>query len=119
MRIGERQIKLFVSTGGKCPYAEWFDGIKDIRTSATIDARLARIASGNFGDHKEVGRGVCELKIGLGPGYRIYYAEYDEVIVVLLGGGTKKQQSRDIKDAIVLWTENKDDPKRLQRDLRP
>lgn len=119
MRIVERQIKLLVLADGKCPYSEWFNAIRDIRTSATIDARLARIASGNFGDHKEVGSGVCELKIDLGPGYRIYYAEYDEVIVVLLGGGTKKQQSRDIKDAIALWTENKDDPKRLQRDLRP
>ena len=119
MRIVERQIKLLVLTDGKCPYAEWFDAIKDIKTSATIDARLARVASGNFGNHKEVGNGVYELKIDLGPGYRIYYAEYDGVVVVLLGGGTKKQQSRDIKDAIAMWTENKDDPKRLQRNLRP
>lgn len=118
MRIIEREIKLLVRKNGQCPFSEWFDAIRDIKTSATIDARLTRVAAGNLGDHKEVGGGVCELRIDLGPGYRIYYAEYGQTIVVLLGGGTKKQQSRDIQEAIALWTENKDDPKRLQRDLR-
>lgn len=54
------------------------------------------------------------MRIDLGPGYRVYYAEYNQVIVVLLGGGTKKQQQRDIEKAIALWETNKDDPKRLQ-----
>lgn len=118
MRIIEREIKLLVLEDKSCPFSEWFDAIKDIKTSATIDARLARIAAGNFGDHKEVGGGVCELRIDLGPGYRVYYAQYNQLIVVLLGGGTKKQQQRDIEEAIALWEVNKDDPKRLQRDLR-
>ena len=118
MRIIEREIKLLVLADKTCPFSEWFDAIKDIKTSATIDARLTRIAAGNFGDHKEVGNGVCELRIDFGPGYRVYYAEYDQVIVVLLGGGTKKQQQRDIEKAKALWEANKDDPKRLQRDLR-
>ncbi len=119
MRIIEREIKLLVLPDKTCPFAEWFDAIKDIKTSATIDARLARVASGNFGNHKEVGHGVCELKIDFGPGYRVYYAEYDQTIVMLLGGGTKKRQSSDIQEAIALWNGNKDDPERLQRDLRP
>ena len=119
MRIIEREIKLLVLEDKSCPFAEWFDGIKDIKTSAVIDARLTRIAAGNFGDHKEDGGGVCELRIDLSPGYRGYYAEYDQVIVVLLGGGTKKQQQRDIEKAKTLWEANKDDPERLQRDLRP
>ena len=102
-----------------CPFAEWFDAIKDTKASATIDARLTRVAVGNLGDHKEVGGGVYELRVDLGPGYRVYYAESDQIIVVLLGGGTKKQQQRDIEKAKALWEANKYDPERLQRDLRP
>ena len=119
MRIIEREIKLLVLGNGECPFSEWLDALRDIKTSAVIDARLTRVAAGNFGDYKEVGGGVCELRIDLGPGYRVYYAEYDQVIVVLLGGGTKKQQQRDIEKAKALREANKDDPKRLQRDLRP
>ena len=110
---------MLVLPDGKCPFADWFDDIKDIKTSAAIDARLARVAAGNLGDHKEVGSGVYELKIDLGPGFRVYYAEYGQFIVVLLGGGTKKQQQRDIEKARALWENNKHDPERLQRDLRP
>lgn len=103
---------------GTCPFEEWLDGIKDIKTSATIDARLARVEAGALGDHENVGSGVWELKIDLGPGYRIYYAEHDQIIVVLLGGGIKKSQRADIAKARDLWEKYKNDAERLQRDLR-
>ena len=118
MQIIEREIKLLILEDGRCPFAEWFDGIKDIKTSATIDARLARVEAGNLGDHKELGGGVWELRIDLGPGYRVYYAEHAQVIVVLLGGGVKKRQQSDINRAKDLWEKNGNDPERLQRDLR-
>jgi len=118
VKITERKIKLLTLEDGKCPFSEWFDGIKDIKTSATIDARLARVEAGNLGDHKEVGGGVWELRIDLGPGYRVYYAEHEQVIVVLLGGGVKKRQGADINRAKDLWEKNGNDPERLQRDLR-
>lgn len=104
---------------GRCPFAEWFDGIKDLKTSATIDARLARVEAGALGVHENVGGGVWELKIDFGPGYRVYYAEQDQVIVVLLGGGVKRGQQGDIATAKDLWERNKNGVERLQRDLRP
>lgn len=70
---------------------------------AAVEARLARVRVGNFGDHKGVGGGVSELRIDLGPGLRIYYAEQDREIVVLIGGGDKSSQARDISRAIRLW----------------
>lgn len=109
---------MLVLEDGKCPFAEWFDGLKDIKTSAIVDARLARVEAGALGDHENVGGGVWELKIDFGPGYRVYYAEANQVIVVLLGGGVKKSQSADIARAKGLWEKNRNDPERLQRDLR-
>ena len=104
---------------GSCPFEDWFNSIRDLRTSVILDARLARVESGALGDHENVGGGVWELKIDFGPGYRIYYAEHNRVIVVLLGGGAKKQQQADIARARKLWEGSKDDSERLQRDLRP
>ncbi len=96
----------------------WFDGLKDLQASAAIDARLARMEAGNLGDHREVGRGVWELRLDLGPGYRVYYAPLGQTVIVLLGGGTKKKQQADIGSAIALWERYSDDLERLQRDLR-
>lgn len=118
MEIIERTLKMLTLEDGKCPFEEWFNSLKDLKTSAIIDARLARVEAGNLGDHKEVGNGVWELRVDFGPGYRVYYAEYDQVIVVLLGGGVKKTQQADINRAIALWENNKDEVERLQRDLR-
>ena len=118
MDITERKIKMLTLADGTCPFEEWFDGIKDLKTSATIDARLTRVEAGAPGDHKNVGGGVWELKIDFGPGYRVYYAEYDyakydQVIVVLLGGGVKGGQQSDIARAKDLWERNKEDAERL------
>jgi putative addiction module killer protein len=70
---------------------------------AAVDARLARVRAGNFGDAKSVGGGVFELRIALGPGLRIYYGMHGGNIVVLLGGGDKGSQSRDIRRSQQLW----------------
>jgi len=84
-------------------FAEWFSGL-DAAPAARIDRYVRRMEFGNFGDSKSVGNGVRELRIDIGPGYRVYYGIDEGRIVLLLGGGTKRRQSRDISNAIDRWT---------------
>ena len=83
-------------------YAKWFKGLRDSRTKARIDARIKRLSLGHPGDVKPVGSGVIEMRIGYGPGYRVYFAQRGEEIVILLAGGDKKTQTKDIAHAIEL-----------------
>ena len=83
-------------------FAKWIDGLKDIRARARILVRIERLAAGNPGDVKSVGEGVSELRINYGPGYRVYYHKIGRKIVILLAGGDKSSQTRDIKVAIRL-----------------
>ena len=99
----EREIKKLELQNGLVPFDEWFDALRDMRMQAAVDARLARVRAGNFGDCKSVGGGVFELRISFGPGLRVYYGLHGQKIVVLLGGGDKSSQSRDILRAQELW----------------
>ncbi len=78
-------------------FEKWFKKLKDIKAKAKILARLKRVELGNLGDCKPVGNKVFELRITYGPGYRIYYTQKDEIIVILLIGGTKGSQQKDIQ----------------------
>ena len=78
-------------------YEDWFDKLRDSFTQKRIAVRVRRITLGNFGDHKSVGGGVCELRMTFGPGYRIYYTIRDNMVVLLLCGGDKSSQIEDIK----------------------
>jgi putative addiction module killer protein len=80
-------------------FAEWLDGLSDPRAVAKIAARAERMAAGNFGDVEPVGDGVSEMRIHYGPGYRVYFVQRGAVIVILLCGGDKSSQARDIKRA--------------------
>jgi putative addiction module killer protein len=80
-------------------FRRWRASLKDERTRGLIASRLDRLAFGNAGDVKPVGQGVSELRIDYGPGYRLYFKRHDEVIIVLLCGGEKKTQDRDIRTA--------------------
>ena len=83
-------------------FAKWLDALKDIRARARILVRIERLAAGNPGDVKPVGGGVSELRIDYGPGYRVYYKKHGRQVVILLAGGEKRTQSRDIKTALRL-----------------
>lgn len=83
-------------------YARWFRKLRDSRAKAQIDTRIGRLALGNPGDARFVGSGVLELKIDIGPGYRVYYMRRKELVIVLLAGGDKRTQDRDIRAAIEL-----------------
>ena len=87
-------------------FARWLDGLADLRARARIQARIERLAAGNPGSVKPVGEGVSELRIDYGPGYRVYFKRRGRRLIVLLAGGDKSSQARDIKKA-----------QRLARDL--
>ena len=83
-------------------YVQWFNSLKDRAARAWIDIRIRRLSLGNPGDVKSVGEGVSELRVDFGPGYRVYFIQRAEVLVVLLAGGDKSSQVRDIRQAKAL-----------------
>ncbi len=83
-------------------YVKWFSGLRDRVARARIDIRIRRFSLGNAGDAKPVGDGVSELRVDYGPGYRIYFVQRGEVVVVLLAGCDKSTQDKDIRNAKVL-----------------
>jgi putative addiction module killer protein len=83
-------------------FSKWLDGLDDIQARARVMVRIERLAMGNPGDAKAVGEGVSELRIHYGPGYRVYYKQRGSELVILLAGGNKGSQSRDIKIALRL-----------------
>lgn len=86
-------------------YAKWFESLRDRQARARIDTRLRRLSLGNPGDVRSVGEGVSELRIDYGPGYRVYFVQSGQSLVVLLAGGNKRTQDRDIKIALELARE--------------
>ncbi|MHB1351298.1 MAG: type II toxin-antitoxin system RelE/ParE family toxin [Desulfobulbaceae bacterium] len=83
-------------------FAEWFNSLRDRQARVRIQARIDRAELGNFGDCKPVGNGVSEMRIHYGPGYRVYFVKRGEILVILLAGGDKNSQSKDIAAAINL-----------------
>ena len=83
-------------------FAKWLDELHDIRARARIQVRIERLAAGNPGDVKAVGEGISELRIDYGPGYRVYYKKHGQKVVILLAGGDKSTQAKDIKTALRL-----------------
>lgn len=83
-------------------FSKWIDGLRDIRARARILVRIERLAAGNPGDVKAVGEGVSELRIDYGPGYRVYYKKQRQKVIILLAGGDKHTQAKNIKTALRL-----------------
>lgn len=111
-------LKALALENGFCQFEEWLKGIKDRETKQRIQSRLDRIERGNLGDSGAVGEGVSEFRLMFGAGYRIYYACIDKTLVVLLVGGDKSTQSKDITLARDLWKDHKNDAQRYERDVR-
>lgn len=101
------KIEIYQTESGKEPFIDWKDSL-DMATQAKIDARMTRIEnSGNLGDCDSVGEGVFELRFHFGPGYRIYFGEMKKSQLLVLLGGTKGSQGRDIKRAKQYWQDHK------------
>jgi putative addiction module killer protein len=96
----------FLERDGSSPFAKWFAAL-DATAAAKITTAVRRLELGNFSNVKGVGAGVFEYKVDFGPGYRVYFGKDGDTLVILLGGGTKKTQDRDIGTAHVRWQEYK------------
>lgn len=102
------EIVRYQREDGLEPYTEWFRRLRDIEAKTSIGKRLRRIEAGNLGDCKSVGEGVSELRFDIGPGYRIYFGLHGKVLVILLCGGDKRSQDRDIEKAKSFWADWKE-----------
>ncbi len=91
---------------GRSPFGRWFTSL-DATPAAKILKAVTQMETGNFADHRGVGRGVLERRIHSGPGYRIYVAIDEDTVIILLGGGTKRDQQSDIANAQARWTDYK------------
>ncbi|GLK51177.1 type II toxin-antitoxin system RelE/ParE family toxin [Maricaulis virginensis] len=100
-----RSITVYEDADGNAAFDTWFNGL-DPRAAARVTRALTRLERGG-GDLKALGEGVAELRIDYGPGYRVYFGQDGETLVILLCGGTKKRQQRDIDRAKALWAEYK------------
>ena len=99
----ERELREYLTETGRNPFREWLHSLRDIEARARIRVRLNRVRLGNLGDCKPVGEGVMEFRLAFGPGYRIYFAQAGNVLVILLCGGNKRTQTRDIAAAKQYW----------------
>ncbi len=103
MATQPREIERYVTADGQIPFDNWFDSIRVSKTQTIISKRLDRVRMGNLGDYRSVGGGVFELRIDYGRGYRIYFGQVGTTIVLLLCGGDKSSQIKDIRQAQEYW----------------
>lgn len=102
----------FVDIKGANPFRTWLDSLRDVRAKAVITDRIARVRAGSIGDTNDVGGSVFELRVNFGPGYRIYFGNDGKTVVILLCGGDKSTQDKDIKTAKANWLSYKARTKR-------
>jgi putative addiction module killer protein len=100
------ELRYYVAAGGVQPFAEWFAELDPV-SRAKVTRALVRLQQGNFSNVKSVGEGVLEYRIDFGPGYRVYFGRDGQALVILLTGGTKKRQQRDIETAQGYWRDYK------------
>ena len=97
------EIKHYLTRDGHDVFMDWRSQVKDSAVRIAIDRRINRVELGNFGNHKFCQDGVWELRLDLGPGYRIYYAQAEESVILLFCGGIKRSQKADISKACAYW----------------
>ncbi len=98
------EVQYYVIGDGKSPFEDWFSGL-DVAAGAKVSVAIGRLGEGNFSSVKQVGEGVLEYRIDWGPRYRVYFGRDGAVLVILLTGGTKARQQRDIARAKALWAD--------------
>lgn len=98
------EIRYYVARDGRSPFEIWLASL-DVEARAKVTVAIARLEQGNLSNAKGVGEGVLEYRINFGPGYRVYFGRDGEILVILLTGGTKKKQQRDINAAIEMWAD--------------
>ena len=105
MEATPKELHIYVTEEGREPFSEWLASLRDIKARAKIRVRLDRVSLGNLGDCHGVGEGVQELRIDYGPGYRVYFVLEGQTIVLLLCGGDKSTQTKDIQTTKRYWNE--------------
>lgn len=105
MQSTPKEVIVYETPEGECPYDEWLKSLRDRTAADKITLRIRRVEQGNLGNYRSVGKGVCELKIDYGAGYRIYFGLIGNTIVILLCGGDKSTQDKDIIKAQEYWEE--------------
>lgn len=110
MEATPNELRIYVTEDGREPFSEWLSTLRDTKARAKIRVRLDRASLGNFGDCRGVGEGVQELRVDSGPGYRVYFAQEDATMVLLLCGGDKGTQVKDIETAKRYWSDYKRRP---------
>ena len=100
------EIRAYIDYEGGSPYAKWFNRL-NAPAAAKVVTALVRMEQGNMSNTKSVGSGVFECRIDFGPGYRVYFGKDGDTLIILLGGGTKKRQQKDIQKARTIWKEYK------------
>ena len=110
MEATPNELRIYVTEDGHEPFSEWLSTLRDAKARAKIRVRLDRASLGNLGDCRGVGEGVQELRVDSGPGYRVYFAQEDATMVLLLCGGDKSTQVKDIETAKRYWSDYKRRP---------
>jgi putative addiction module killer protein len=105
MEATPKELHIYVMEDGRAPFSDWLASLHDLKARSKIRVRLDRVSLGNLGDCHGVGDGVQELRIDYGPGYRVYFGQVGSAIVLLLCGGDKSTQAKDIEQAKRYWSE--------------
>lgn len=103
MNIKPKSVLVYRDRDGRLPFDEWLRELRDANAVARVLSRIGRIRLGNLGDCKPVGGGVSELRVDYGPGYRVYFGQKGQTLLILLCGGDKRTQERDISQAQQHW----------------
>lgn len=105
METVPKELRVYVTEDGRSPFNEWLTALRDSKARAKIRVRLDRVSLGNLGDCHGLGEGLQELRIDYGPGYRVYFGQLGQAIVLLLCGGDKSSQAKDIELAQEYWND--------------
>ena len=103
------EVLEYVSKSGSCPFQNWLEGLNDVKGRAIIRKRINLLRLGHFSDFRLLGDNLFEIRVFFGPGYRVYFGKQKEQTIILLWGGRKDSQKRDIEKAQKYWKNYKED----------